>query len=101
MAGGAVDQRRTNVRRETPGSQRSARDLFGAVQLEGVAVAAVGAQHDVGGEHCDQRFEVALPGGCEVRVDDRPLTGQVWVRRRRGLAHAAAGAAGELAGRLR
>ena len=66
-----------------------------------VAVAAVGAEHDVRVEHRHQSLEVAFAGGGEVGVDDRPLAGQVRVRRRRRLAHAAAGAAGELAGRLR
>ena len=53
------------------------------MQLERVAVAAVGAQHDVGVEHRHQRLEVAVAGGGEVGVDDRLLAGQVRVRRGR------------------
>ena len=79
-AGGAVDQRRANVGREPPGAHRPSRDPRGAVQLERIAVAAVSAQHDVWVEHRHQRLEVALPGGGEVRVDDRALAGQVRVR---------------------
>ncbi len=71
------------------------------MQLERVAVPAVGAQHDVRVEHRHQRLEVALPRGGEVGVDDRLLAGQVRVRNRRRLLDAAAGAAGELAGCLR
>ena len=40
------------------------------------------------------------PGGGEERVDRRSLAGEVGVGRRGGAAHAAAGARGELPGRL-
>jgi hypothetical protein len=44
------------------------RDLRGAVQLERVGVAAVGAQHDVRVEHGHQCVQVALAGGGEIRL---------------------------------
>ncbi len=69
------------------------RDPVGAAQLERVAVAAVGAEHDFGVEDGDQRLQVAFPRGGEVGVDDRSLAGQVGVRCRP--LHAAAGAAGD------
>jgi hypothetical protein len=87
-AGGAVDQRRANIRRKSPGRHCASRDSRGAVQLERLAVAAVGAEHHIWVEDRHQRLEVALPGGREVGVDDCLLAREI--RRRRGVAHAAA-----------
>jgi hypothetical protein len=47
---------RAHVRCKTPGRHRPARDLRGAVELERIAVAAVGAEHDVRVKHRHQRF---------------------------------------------
>ena len=84
-----------------PRRDSTLRDPCRAVQLDRFAVAAVGAEHDVRVEHGHEAVEIALAGGGEVGVDDCPLADHVGVRRRRRVAHAAPGAACELAGRLR
>ena len=56
----------------------------------------MGARHDIGVKYGHQRLEVALPGSCEVGVDDGPLTSQVRVGLRRGTSDAAPGPAREL-----
>src|ERR687891_2718809 len=62
--------------------------------------AAVRSEHDIGVENGDERVEVALLRGRLESLDDPPLGGQVGVWNRGRTTHAAAGAAGELAGRL-
>jgi hypothetical protein len=49
-------------------------------------------------EHTDERVEIALAGGRQVRIDDLPLTSGIGVRRRRLLADAAPSPARELPG---
>src|SRR5918996_4877015 len=61
--------------------------------------AAVRSEHHIGVENGDERVEVALLRGRLESLDDLPLGGQVGVWNRGRTTHAAAGAAGELAGR--
>jgi hypothetical protein len=57
--------------------------------------AGVGAEHDIGVQHLEQRLEVPFTRGGEEGVDDFTLTAEAGVGDR-GLLLDAAGAAGEL-----
>ena len=59
------------------------------------------SEHDVRVEHGKQRLEVPTTRRGEERVDDLPLTGEIWIKRRRTPAHPAARAARELTRRCR
>ena len=63
--------------------------------------AAVGAQHDVGVEHRDQRVEVAAPGRGEEGIDHLALPGEVRVGNGRRALDPPPGPARQLPGRRR
>jgi 2-alkyl-3-oxoalkanoate reductase len=76
-------------------------DGFGSSEmLRQAGASAVGSEDDVGIEHGNERFEVTLPGRCDERLDNLPLSSQVGIWKRIGSADAAAGSAGELPRRL-
>ena len=58
------------------------------------------AHHDLGVEHGDEGFEIAVAGGRHEGVDELALAAEVRVRHGRLALHTPAGAAGQLARRL-
>ena len=99
--GSAVYERAPHGQVDARPEQRLAGDRLGALEvLRRAGRATVGPEHDVGIEHRDERVEITLAGGCEERLDDLPLGGEVCVRDRIGAAHAPARPARELPRRL-
>jgi hypothetical protein len=78
------------------GGPLGAPGLAGGAEPDGVGV---GAQDDVGGEHGQQRVEVAVAGGGEEGVDQGGLAQPVRLPGRALVPHACPGAARQLAGR--
>ena len=80
---------------------RLAGDRLGPADLSRAAGRAkVGSEYDIRVEHRDQSVEVPVARRREERLDDLSLSVQVGVGDGVLRPHAAAGAAGELAGRL-
>ena len=99
-AGGAVDERTADREPGAGPHRRLAGDRLRAVgSVREPGQPSVGPEHDIGGEHRDERLEVAAARRGQERVHDLPLFGERGVRDRRGGAHPPAGAAGQLPGR--
>ena len=96
-AGRTNGESRANVSARDATSRRTVHEHRGVRTRD----ATVGAQHDIGIEHRDERVEVALAGSGEEGVDHLSLTGEVGVGNGRRALHPAPGPARQLPGRVR
>jgi hypothetical protein len=91
--GRAVDQSAPHCQVDAGPEQRLASDCLSTSDvLRYARKAAIGSEYDIGIENGDERIEVTLPGRCEERLGDLPLSSEVGVWNGRAAAYAVPGA---------